>query len=57
VEVARERAGEIRADAVVTLPVLRAEPPRGLPHDEHGFVPIDEHAAVLGAPDVWGDRR
>jgi sulfide:quinone oxidoreductase len=41
------------ADAVVALPEPRARRIAGLPGDEHGFVPIDEHCRVRGAPGLY----
>ena len=46
-------AGTLAAERVVVLP--RVEGPRigGLPCDAAGFLPVDEHGAVAGAPDVY----
>jgi len=46
-------AGELPVDAVVAL--ARLEGPRvpGLPSDPLGFVPVDEHGAVLDLEDVY----
>ncbi len=44
---------ELRADAVVALPLLAGTRLEGLPVDEAGFIPIDEHARVKGAEDVY----
>ncbi|MCD6015364.1 MAG: hypothetical protein K0R88_1448 [Solirubrobacterales bacterium] len=41
------------AGAVVALPELRGRAVEGLPADEHGFIPIDEHARVLGVSGVY----
>jgi sulfide:quinone oxidoreductase len=41
------------ADDVVALPTLEGMSLPGLPGDERGFLPIDEHCAVLGATDVY----
>jgi sulfide:quinone oxidoreductase len=41
------------AQQVVTLPLLHGDPPAGLPRDAEGFVPVDGHGAVDGAPGVW----
>ena len=43
----------IAADRVVTLARLVGSPPSGLPTDADGFVPIDEHGAVVGLRDVY----
>jgi sulfide:quinone oxidoreductase len=44
----------IAADRVVTLPILRGPEIPGLPHDASGFLPVDRHGRVTGAPDVYG---
>lgn len=41
------------ADAVIALPVFEGPAIPGLPADERGFIPIDEHARVLGAEGVY----
>jgi sulfide:quinone oxidoreductase len=38
---------------VVSLPLLEGPAIAGLPADEGGFIPIDDHARVKGAPDVY----
>jgi sulfide:quinone oxidoreductase len=43
----------IAADAVVALPRLTGVPIEGLPHDAHGFLPIDPHGRVRGVDDVF----
>jgi sulfide:quinone oxidoreductase len=43
----------IPADAVVALPRLLARGIAGLPGDEHGFVPVDEHGRVRGLTGVY----
>jgi sulfide:quinone oxidoreductase len=43
----------LRADRVVTLPLLRGPALAGLPRDADGFLPIDAHGAVRGVPDVY----
>jgi sulfide:quinone oxidoreductase len=40
--------GEIEADAVVSLPRLEGRLIDGVPHDDEGFVPVDEHGWVRG---------
>ena len=45
--------GTVAADRVVTLPRLTGPRVSGLPADGGGFLPIDEHCAVRGAPGVW----
>lgn len=48
-----EGGGEIPAERVITLPELEGPSLPGLPHDEHGFVPVDDHGRVTGRPDVY----
>jgi sulfide:quinone oxidoreductase len=43
----------IEADAVVATPLLEGPAIEGVPHDEHGFVPVDEFCAVRGLTDVY----
>lgn len=59
---ASETGGEIRlspgedvlkAGAVIALPVLEGPVVEGLPKDGKGFIPIDQHARVVGAEDVY----
>ena len=38
----------LRADAVIALPTLRGPRVEGLPRDDDGFVPVDEHGRVSG---------
>jgi sulfide:quinone oxidoreductase len=38
---------------VVTVPVLRGPAIEGLPHDGAGFLPVDPHGRVSGAPCVY----
>ena len=45
--------GTIAADAVVALPKLEGPSLEGIPQDEHGFVPTDEHGRVAGLTDVY----
>lgn len=45
--------GEIFVDRVVTLPVLEGPRIHGLPHDRHGFVPVDAHGRVAGVADIY----
>ena len=44
---------ELHVDRVVALPELRGRPIRGLPADEHGFIPTDDHARVRGVEHVY----
>ena len=41
------------AGEVVALPVVEGPGVEGLPSDDHGFLPIDEHARVPGVDDVY----
>jgi sulfide:quinone oxidoreductase len=41
------------AGAVVALPVLDGPAVPGLPADDRGFIPIDEHARISGLDDVY----
>ena len=45
--------GDVAADAVVALARLGGPHLPGLPSDPLGFVPVDEHARVLGLDGVW----
>jgi sulfide:quinone oxidoreductase len=52
--VALQPAGErLEVDRVVTLPTLAGPAVPGLPHDEEGFLPVDRHGRMAGAPDVY----
>jgi sulfide:quinone oxidoreductase len=50
------RPGEerLRVDRVVTLPTVIGPAIDGLPHDAAGFLPVDRHGQVTGAPGVYG---
>jgi sulfide:quinone oxidoreductase len=48
-----ELEGPLATDLAVALPRLRGPAVAGLPHDEHGFVPVDELCRVPGAERVW----
>jgi sulfide:quinone oxidoreductase len=43
----------IEADAVVALPQLDGPRLQGVPHDDRGFVPVDDFCAVRGLVDVY----
>lgn len=43
----------IETGAVVSLPRLEGRRVDGLPHDEEGFLRVDEHCAVLGTEHVY----
>jgi sulfide:quinone oxidoreductase len=44
---------EVEAARIVSLPVLEGPRLPGLPADQDGFIPIDGHARVRGADDVY----
>jgi sulfide:quinone oxidoreductase len=44
---------EIFVDRVITLPVLEGPRLAGLPHDRHGFIPVDSHGRVSGLSDIY----
>lgn len=43
----------LHAAAIVALPALEGPQIPGLPADEHGFIPIDDHGRVRGLEDVY----
>lgn len=43
----------IEADAVVSAPSFKGRSVEGLPNDEDGFIPVDEHSMVRGLQDVF----
>ena len=45
--------GEVFVDRVVTLPVPEGPAVSGVPHDEHGFVPVDAFGRVSGLGSVY----
>ena len=45
--------GEVYVDRVITLPQLEGPSLPGLPHDKHGFIPVDSHGRVSGLDDVY----
>jgi sulfide:quinone oxidoreductase len=50
----RLTSGElISADIVIALPEVVGPRIPGLPHDEHGFIPTDDHGHVDGCADVF----
>jgi sulfide:quinone oxidoreductase len=45
--------GELYVDRVITLAQLEGPRLAGLPHDQHGFIPVDAHGRVEGLDDVY----
>ncbi len=43
----------LEASSVIALPVIEGPQVRGLPVDDGGFIPIDDHARVQGVDDVY----
>ena len=43
----------IEADAVVSAPSFKGRSVEGIPHDEDGFIPVDEHSLVRGLQNVF----
>jgi sulfide:quinone oxidoreductase len=52
-ELAIDGHESIKADHVVALPKLTAEPIEGVPHIDGGFIPVDGHCAVAGLARVY----
>jgi sulfide:quinone oxidoreductase len=50
-------ARRLEVDRVVTLPALEGPRVPGVPADDAGFHPIDEHGRVAGVPDVYAAGR
>jgi sulfide:quinone oxidoreductase len=48
-----ENGGMIGADLVIALPGLVGPHIPGLPHDDDGYLPVDEHGRVVGISDVY----
>ena len=44
---------EIHVDRVIALPALEGPSLPGLPHDEHGFIPVDTFGRVSGLENVY----
>jgi sulfide:quinone oxidoreductase len=44
---------ELSFDRIVALPALRGPDLGGLPHDDGGFLPVDEYGHVRGVDRVW----
>jgi sulfide:quinone oxidoreductase len=45
--------GVVCVDRVITLPQLEGPRLRGLPYDQHGFIPVDSYGRVSGVEDVY----
>jgi sulfide:quinone oxidoreductase len=45
--------GPIEAEAVVSMPRLEGRRIDGIPHDEEGFIPVDEHSRVVGVENAF----
>jgi sulfide:quinone oxidoreductase len=45
--------GSITADRVVSMPSYEGRRIDGIPGDQRGFIPVDEHGRVRGLPDVF----
>lgn len=43
----------IAADRVVSMPSYEGRQIDGIPRDQRGFIPVDEHGRVRGVPDVF----
>jgi sulfide:quinone oxidoreductase len=43
----------LKVQRVVALPIVVGRAIDGVPADDHGFVPVDEHGRVLGLDDVY----
>jgi len=48
-----ESGAGLAADVVIALPELVGPRIAGLPHDEDGYIPVDEHGHVRGCTDVF----
>jgi sulfide:quinone oxidoreductase len=44
---------ELHVDRVITMPRLDGPSLPGLPHDQHGFIPVDDHGRVRGMDNVY----
>jgi sulfide:quinone oxidoreductase len=44
---------QVEADAMIALPAMEGPAIPGLPADEDGFIPVDQHSRVRGADDVY----
>lgn len=44
---------DVEADAVIALPRLEGRRISGIPRDEDGFIPVDEHGSVVGLERIY----
>jgi sulfide:quinone oxidoreductase len=44
---------DIEADAVISLPRMEGRVIDGIPHDEDGFIPVDDHGRVRGVERIY----
>ena len=44
---------DVETDAVITLPRLEGRTIEGIPHDEDGFLAVDEHGAAVGLERIY----
>jgi sulfide:quinone oxidoreductase len=47
-----ERGELVPADRTVVLPAIQGPWIQGVAHDDHGFIPVDGHGRVAGAPGI-----
>lgn len=45
--------GLLDAQRIVALPTIEGIPVDGVPHDDRGFIPVDDQLKVIGLPDVF----
>jgi sulfide:quinone oxidoreductase len=43
----------LQVQRIVSLPIVVGRTIAGVPNDEHGFVPVDDHGRVVGVDDVY----
>ncbi len=43
----------VEADAIIALPAMKGPAIEGLPADDDGFIPVDQHSRVRGVDDVY----
>jgi sulfide:quinone oxidoreductase len=52
-ELVLERGERVPADRTIVVPPMQGPWIAGIPHDDHGFIPVDAHGRVGGAPGVF----